>query len=69
MVGAIVCPLSVSSASWGGGGGGGEPRALNWAGAPRWAPGVRSKVSSIIILLTPDFKIVYATLKRFAAST
>ena len=46
----------------------GEPRALNWGGAPRWPPGVQSKVSSIIILLTPDFEIVYATLKRFAAS-
>ena len=40
---------------------GGEPRALNWGGAPRWPPGVRSKVSSIIILLTPDFEQVYAT--------
>ena len=37
-------------------------------GEPRWPPGVQSKVSSIIILLAPDFEIVYATLKRFAAS-
>ena len=37
-------------------------------GERRWPPGVQSKVSSIIILLAPDFEIVYATLKRFAAS-
>ena len=35
---------------------------------PRWPPVVQSKDSSIIILLTPDFEIVYVALKRFAAS-
>ena len=51
-----LCPFPQHHGGWGVG------------GEPRWPPGVQSKVSSIIILLAPDFEIVYATLKRFAAS-